>query len=89
MCTTQFVKIYGTAEYAQYVAEGTFGVVSVHAGEEALMCKRVLILGLCVAKEEGRMMDHVVGEYADLVHTFKRHQNLLLSPPPSRPHLPD
>jgi len=65
MPTTQFIE--SATESVQYAAEGMFGVTEcVQASMQgAWMHECALILRLCMAKEEGRTMDHVIGEYED------------------------
>jgi hypothetical protein len=82
--TAQFVDMQGAASRAHHAAENAFGVAAGARAreEEALVRERGMILQLRVAEEEGRMMDHAVREYADLVRALERRQSLPSSPPP-------
>jgi hypothetical protein len=89
--TAQFVDMQGAASRAHYAAENAFGVAAGARAreEEALLRERELMLQLCVAEEESRMMDRAVREYADLVRALERRQSLPSSPPaPSSPPPP-
>ena len=96
--TAQFVDMQGATSRAHYAAESAFGVAAAARAreEDALAHERGLTLRLRVVEEEGRLMDRVVREYADLVRTLERRQSLpvsssssssssSISPPPPPP----
>ncbi|KAH9981756.1 hypothetical protein BJV74DRAFT_74892 [Russula compacta] len=94
--TAQFVDMQGATSRAHYAAESAFGVAAAARAREddALERERGLALRLRTVEEEGRLMDRVVREYADLVRTLERRQSLPVSssssslsssPPPPTP----
>lgn len=85
--TAQFVDMQGAASRAHHAAENAFSVAAGARAreEEALVRERELMLQLRVAEDEGKMMDHAVREYADLVRALERRQSLPSSPPPPTP----
>ena len=81
--TSNLANVQGAAARADHAAENAFTLAAgARAREEDAMAReRALMLRLRVVEEEGRMMDHTVQEYADLVRGLERRQGLPSSPP--------